>query len=951
MWMKNKELLLKGSIFLPDWLYLLITRSLRPGETDTKVRHPILKMILLLFVSCAVRAQELLPFVENFTKAEYNGDNQVWNVAQGGDHAMYFANNHYLLRYNGVQWEKYTLPNKTIIRSIFVDGDRIYCGSYKEFGYWKRISGLMRYFSLSENRKLFEGISDNEEIWKMFRYKGKIYFQSFNELFIYDGSGIRKIRFPSQISYCYIIDNEIYAASVKKGVWVMHGTLFEPKAGWENLADNVVHHIEKHQGKTYVFTKNNGIFIEENQKLTAWQNPLNALLKDQVIITARFVGGKTLVVGTGLQGLYIINLDDGSWKNINRQNALRNNAVLSIATDKESDLWLGLDNGICHVEINSPVSIFSDNSGMLGSVYSLSTFGNGYIFATNHGVFTKRDKQLAVVPDSQGQVWDIYDTGKMFVIGHNDGTFTYDGKSFSNVNPVNGGWRLLESAFDHVYFQANYSGIAVYRDKNDFSRWLTLSGLTKPIRNIAQERPGELWAADNYRSLYRICYDKDFKTTKIENVSSQNGIANDYAVKLFTYKGKVLFLIDDNWYFYDRATGKLRERKDFNSVFKSISDIVPIDDSKFMIVKSGLLYLIREREGKFIWKLIPEKYYQGKLIIENTRIFSNGNHLLINLDDGFLSFQLDKIHLSVPKVNIEAFYHGKLISSNIKIKYNEPIEIHAVPEYYGYGRPDFLYQLNGKGGFVRIKTGSFVLSNLESGSQKVNIYFNDGIRYVKIGEYRFTVRNPWYFSFGMIALYLALIASICFLYYKWNNMRYRQKLALREEEMKHQKDIMEIMLNAENERRIQEYENHILELEIKSKSSEVAGKSFSIAKQGEVMENIRKILDTETDINRIKAEVKRTIKTNSINKHEWEAFETNMKQIHSEFVSKLLGRYPDLSSKEIRLSIYLKMNLSSKEIAPLMNISFRGVELQRYRLRKKLGLPQDVNLNKFMLEI
>ena len=74
---------------------------------------------------------------------------------QGQDKAMYFANNHYLLRYNGVVWEKYLLPNKTIIRSIFSDGDRIYSGSYKEFGYWKRSGGKMFYFSISKGKNIF----------------------------------------------------------------------------------------------------------------------------------------------------------------------------------------------------------------------------------------------------------------------------------------------------------------------------------------------------------------------------------------------------------------------------------------------------------------------------------------------------------------------------------------------------------------------------------------------------------------------------------------------------------------------------------------------------------------------------------------------------------------------------------------------------------------------------
>jgi FixJ family two-component response regulator len=101
----------------------------------------------------------------------------------------------------------------------------------------------------------------------------------------------------------------------------------------------------------------------------------------------------------------------------------------------------------------------------------------------------------------------------------------------------------------------------------------------------------------------------------------------------------------------------------------------------------------------------------------------------------------------------------------------------------------------------------------------------------------------------------------------------------------------------------------------------------------------------------LKNEIKKAIKINAINKHEWEAFETNLNQIHNEFIVKLSNNYPNLTSKDIKLCVYLKMNLTSKEIAPMMNISFRGVELHRYRLRKKLNLIQDENLSKFLLSI
>ena len=912
------------------------------------------QLLLFFFLALSIPtlySQDLLPFVENFTKSEYNGDNQNWNITQGNDNAIYVANNHYFLRYNGVKWEKYTLPYKTIIRAVFSDGDRIYCGSYKEFGYWKRINGQMNYFSLSENKNLFSGNSDNEEIWKIFKFKNKIYFQSFNELFVFSNNSIEKTRFPFQISYCYVVGNEILVASVRKGIYTMNGNKFIKKQDWSAIDNNIIHDIEKQSGITYVFTKNNGIFLASDQTLIPWKNPLNARLKNESILIAKFINDATLVIGTALQGLYIVNVKDGTFKNINRQNAIKNNAILSIMTDKENDLWLGLDNGIAHVEINSAVNIFSDYSGILGSVYSLATDKNQFLFASNHGLFKYQNKQLEPIPNTQGQVWDIYKWQNKFIIGHNDGTYILEGKNLQKVNNVSGGWTFLKSDFENVYFQSTYSGIFCYQNIQDLSKWKFLDKLTKPIRNIAQNKPNELWAADNYRSLYRIVYDENFTTKSIVNVSKDNGIKNDYAVKIFKYKNELLFLINKNWYSYNSILGKLVKDSLFSKEFGTISDIIPIDDDNFMVLNSGLLYVINQKNNIFQWELLPEKYYEGRIISESTKAFKIGKAIYLNLDDGFISYDLNRNKKQISKIEIEGFYHGNLINDAVSIPYNQSVEINCFSEYFGYNRPDLFYKINNSKEFVRIKNGNIVLSNLISGKQELGFYSFDGNDYRKIANYEFYVKNPWYFSFVMVSLYILLISGSFFLYYRWNKIRYIQKLKLKEEELKHQKEILEMELKSQNDLNVQEYEKHILELEIKTKSSEVAVKSLSIAKQSEMIDTIQSILESELELNKLKSEIRKTIKINAINKQEWKTFETNLNQIHNEFIINLSKKYPSLTSKDIKLCVLLKMNLSSKEIAPMMNISFRGVELQRYRLRKKLGISQEESLYKFMINL
>ncbi|HEX8016163.1 MAG TPA: histidine kinase [Flavobacterium sp.] len=910
----------------------------------------LLKLFFFFFITSQIQSQELLPFVENYSKSNYQGDNQIWNVVQGKDNAMYFANNHYLLRYDGVIWEKYTLPNKTIIRSIMIEGDKIYSGSYKEFGYWYRREGKMHYVSITKKLRLFAE-KDNEEIWKIFRYNGSLYFQSFNDVFIYDGKHIKKIKFPFLISYCFVVDKELFVASVDKGLFRMDGSRIANPKGWNILKNTVVHAIEKHKGKTYIFTQKRGIFIVEKSGLIPWNNPLNETLKVNGINVARFIKNNKLVIGTGNKGVYIYDFNSETYKNIDRNNVLMNNSVLCIGFDKENDLWLGLDNGIAHVEVNSPISIFYDNSGILGSVYSVATTNKGYLIASNHGVFEFDSGKFKMMPNTQGQAWNITKIENKYIIGHNDGTFCYENGSLVKTNNISGGWNLSKSSINNTCFQSTYSGILAYDDISKLSDYKTIKDISKPIKYVAQNKKNEIFAADNYRGLYRVVYSDDYQTKKVENITQQSKIQNDFGVKIFEFRNEILFLIDNSWFTYNSITNKLEENELFNTNFKNITDVVAIDENHFMVLQEGILYHIYAVENKFVWNIIQEKYYKGKLINDNLRIFKTQNHYLLNLDDGFISLQLKYENKQNTHVKIEAFNNGILLPDDSKIKYNTELRINVISGIYGASKPNLFYKINKSNDFVPISDGLIVLNNLSSGNHTIVVYKHDGANYDKVCNFDFKVAQPWYFSVWMILLYLLLVGAVLFFYYKWNKFRYMQKLELQAEEERHQRKILEMELKAENELNIQEYEKHILELELQTKSSEVAGKSLSIAKQSEMIENIQSILDSEKDFNKLKSEIKKAIKINEVNKHEWEIFETNLNQIHNEFIINLSKKFPNLTPKDIKLCVYLKMNLSSKEIAPLMNISFRGVELHRYRLRKKLNLTQEDNLSKFLLSL
>ena len=84
---------------------------------------------------------------------------------------------------------------------------------------------------------------------------------------------------------------------------------------------------------------------------------------------------------------------------------------------------------------------------------------------------------------------------------------------------------------------------------------------------------------------------------------------------------------------------------------------------------------------------------------------------------------------------------------------------------------------------------------------------------------------------------------------------------------------------------------------------------------------------------------------------DWKMFEKAFNNADKKFFKKVKKQHPELTSNDLRLCMYLRMNLNSKDIAPLLNISPRSVEIKRYRLRKKLQLEREINLNEYFINL
>lgn len=86
----------------------------------------------------------------------------------------------------------------------------------------------------------------------------------------------------------------------------------------------------------------------------------------------------------------------------------------------------------------------------------------------------------------------------------------------------------------------------------------------------------------------------------------------------------------------------------------------------------------------------------------------------------------------------------------------------------------------------------------------------------------------------------------------------------------------------------------------------------------------------------------------SINENIWDEFEKRFNDVHANFYKKLSDTHPDLTSNERKLCAFIKLNMSSKEIAAITFQNVKSIDMARYRLRKKLGLAEEDNIMVYM---
>lgn len=202
-------------------------------------------------------------------------------------------------------------------------------------------------------------------------------------------------------------------------------------------------------------------------------------------------------------------------------------------------------------------------------------------------------------------------------------------------------------------------------------------------------------------------------------------------------------------------------------------------------------------------------------------------------------------------------------------------------------------------------------------------------------------------SLSVVCLLLVSCSGLGIYWFRMKLWKKNKVMEARRQEQKAKEAVAKIKL--ENELLAKQ----ALEQEITHKNEQRNAYALHIVQKREMLENIRgqlKYMVTKPSVSQTK-KLLRMIEQGLNTDQEWELISQSLEQENATFYQTLREKYPELTAKELRLCLLARLNMNTKAIASVLNIAPNSVSVARHRIRKKMSLPHEANLNQFMQKI
>lgn len=964
----------------------------------------------MLTTSVAQIGNKGVPGITNYPYDQYQAGAQNWSILQDQKGHMLFGNNYGLLEYDGRTWHLVTQPhNKTVVRSLHEGRDgRLYLGAQHEFGYVKaNDAGQKRYVSLLH--KVPADKRHFSDVWAIFETSNGIFFHTSQAIYQYQSDTIHVIETPPINGFSKIADS-ILVQDDSRSIHVVKPNGLKKLIDAKRIDHYILKMYDDHRGNLQVVTQQNGIYVFSGAHLQNRKVVSNGFFTSHKVQSVHKLRGDYLVIGSVDAGLLIMDNDYQPIQWLRKDNGLQSNTILSMGTDHLGNLWAATETGIDYVHIANPLYHIADNFNLEGTVSSTVLHDQVLYVGTNTGVF--RSPWLVQenpihptlgfrqIPDLSGQAWKIYVIADQVYVCHHEGLFALKNNKPHKISPGLGVWNLMRSAGDsNIYLSGAYDGIHLYELRNDRLQYLRkLKNFEETSRILESDDRGYLWMAHGYKGLFKLKLDDDLTAVVDSKLYTEaHGLPTFWFNNLFKIQGQIRFGTEKGTYRYDPETDLMVPDPIYAEILGNDDHVrlMQEEQNKVWFIKgpdmNDSMGIIEFYDDKFEITSAPLQWLRGKfnpgfeninIIDDKTVLFGTKKGIVLfnrNMRNSYTSTYSSRV-TDVKNLVTDSVMYGQLfIDDRSEIAdlvgtYQLPFDQNSISISYGSNYYEsnqdtrYSYFLEGfdQGWYEWESHQTKSYTNLPAGAytfhvKAKNVYGMESLT----DSYKFEILQPWYWTTYAKVGYLAL-GMLCVIgllrFYKYRIERAqeieretqqevlrRNKAKFQEEKLLTEKELIALRnekLEAEIE--ISRSKMDVLNAEMAASIMMITQKNGVLMRVSEDLAHLhKKAKDSNKEL--IESVIKMINKDINTDQ-DWEQFKIHFDKVHEDFLERLKCQFPEVTAKDLQLAAYLRLNLSSKEIASMMNITLRSVEGCRYRLRKHLNLNGQTNLSDFILK-
>ena len=929
--------------------------------------YKLLAFILLL------QSQQVLAWnhqIINYGPEDYNAGFQNWMIEQDNNGWVYIANDEGLLEFDGNRWNLYEIPNNTV-RSLKIKSDTIFVGGSNEFGYFKaKTNGDFEYISLTPFTEYRKG-----EVWNIITILENVYFITDRSIHKYNSKTGKLItqNYNFKIDCSTKFQNAIITACFGAIHEIDGDNLKETILSKTNhLTTEKVNSLFSNNNQLYATTQK-GVYKCDFNSITPFVKINNLINANYPIFTAS-AHNDIYAIGTINSGLCLYNLTETTkTRRYDAYSGLKNNTVLSTYFDLQGNLWLAMDRGISQIKLNSPIQPMYSMISPIGTGYCSAIYNNTLYLGTNQGLYRYIDDKAHLIKGSEGQVWSIKVIGEyLFATGDNGLVILDKYNKLQYIENI-GVWSIIPSKkHENKFIASTYSGLAIIGQTK--GKWSILNEIHElqdsPIGLIEDSTPNVFWFINSDKQIQRIKTDQDLQHI-VERKTYQPDALVYNAKSINLIDNRLVICTDQGVLEYSHTSDSFHPSIQLNKMLDIEKEYqyLHLDDQKnIWYITHRDLNLLRYQNGKYNNEVIHigmgnqiKSGYQNIQLIDSITA-------AVAIDNGFYKVDLKQLsktmELAVPHIhsivaeqdNKTIYFGSRQAKSNIELPYkkNTISILYGVQNTNNYKKNLYSYRLinNNRNWSRPTDEDKKDYTNLFEGDYTFEVVVVDevGNHLSEITKVDFTILPPWYRSVWAFIIYF--IAIVVFFYFLFDKI-----LSKKKEELIAQKKEHDIVTELKDQRII-ELQNENLKDKLKYKSQELSGQLLQTISKNEILEKVRnethnliKDIDKDTPKPKLKQNAYKLvamINNNIDGDDNFEVFQSNFDIVHQGFFAKIDKTHPSLSRNDKVLCAYIHMNLLSKEIAPLMSISVRSVEVNRYRLRKKLGLEREDNLAEYL---